>query len=65
LLVGAGLLLRTFIKLLTVDLGFDRNQVLIVSAKPPWWAADDAKIPRERRAIVDDESRAASALCRV
>jgi putative ABC transport system permease protein len=55
LLVGAGLLLRTFMKLLTVDLGFDRNQVLIVSAKPPWWAADDAKIPKERRAIVDDE----------
>lgn len=55
LLIGGELLLRTFINLLRVDLGFDRNNVLIVSAKAPWWAADDAKIPLEQRAIVDDQ----------
>jgi predicted permease len=32
LLVAAGLLLRTFVKLVTLDIGFDRNNVLLVDA---------------------------------
>ncbi|HEU5450582.1 MAG TPA: ADOP family duplicated permease, partial [Terriglobales bacterium] len=32
LLISGGLLLRSFVKMLTVDLGFDRNNVLVMSA---------------------------------
>jgi predicted permease len=55
LLIGGGLLLRTFVKLFTLDLGFDRNNVLVVSAKPPWFAADTAKLPPEQRQAIYDE----------
>ena len=55
LLIGGGLLLRTFVKLLTLDLGFDRHNVLVVSAKPPWFAADTAKLPPEQRQAAYDE----------
>ena len=55
LLVAGGLLLRTFVKLMTLDPGFDRHNVLIVNASPPWWAQDDAKVPPERRSAVDNE----------
>ena len=56
LLVGGGLLLRTFVKLMTLDPGFTRHDVLIVNTTPPWWAHDDAKIPPERRSAVDDDT---------
>src|SRR5207237_9744219 len=55
LLIGGGLRLRTFVKLLTLDLGFDRHNVLVVSAKPPWFAADTAKLPPEQRQAAYDE----------
>jgi predicted permease len=55
LLIASGLLLRSFGKLLTLDLGFDRNNVLVVSAKPPWFAADTAKLPPEQRQAAYDE----------
>ncbi len=42
LLVAAGLFLRSFAKLATLDLGFDRNNVLIVSTN-----LNTAKIPRD------------------
>jgi predicted permease len=43
LLVAAGLLLRSFVKLATLDIGFDRNNVLLVAThlKP-------AKVPSDR-----------------
>jgi len=34
LLVGAGLFLRSFVKLVTLDLGFDRTNVVLMSAEP-------------------------------
>jgi predicted permease len=43
LLVAAGLLLRTFVKLVTLDIGFDRNNVLLV--EPNLKAAN---VPPER-----------------
>lgn len=49
LLIGGGLLLRTFVKLLTLDLGFDRSNVLVVVAKAPWFAEDTVKIQSQRR----------------
>jgi predicted permease len=55
LLIGSGLLLRSFVKLFTLDLGFDRHNVLVVSAKPPWFAADTAKLRPEQRQIAYDE----------
>jgi putative ABC transport system permease protein len=55
LLVAGGLLLRTFVKLMTLDPGFNRHNVLIVNATSPWWAQGDVKVPPERRAAVDDE----------
>jgi putative ABC transport system permease protein len=55
LLVSGALLVRTFVKLMSVDLGFDQNHLLIVSIRPPWWAAGDVKMTPERRAIVDQE----------
>lgn len=55
LLVSSALLVRTFVKLMAVDLGFDPNHVLIVSIRPPWWAADDIKMTPEQRAVLDQE----------
>jgi len=50
LLVAAGLLLRSFAKLATLDPGFDRNNVLIVYTD--LWPA---KIPRDQRPPVLDQ----------
>jgi putative ABC transport system permease protein len=50
LLVAAGLLLRSFAKLATLDPGFDRNNVLIVYTD--LW---QAKIPRDRRPTTLDQ----------
>jgi predicted permease len=50
LLVAAGLLLRSFAKLATLDPGFDPNNVLIVYTD--LWPA---KIPRDRRPAVLDQ----------
>ena len=44
LLVGAGLMLKTFAKLATVDTGFDKNQVLLVRVDPRY-----ANVPPARR----------------
>lgn len=55
LLIGGGLLLRTFVKLVRVDLGFDASNVLVVLAKPPWFAADIVKMSPEERALAHDE----------
>jgi len=43
LLVTAGLFLRSFVKLITLDIGFDRNNVLLVSAN-----LKTAKVPPDR-----------------
>ena len=40
LLVAGGLLLRTFVNLARLDLGFDRSHLLVVSARQPWYATD-------------------------
>jgi len=45
LLVAAGLLLRSFVKLVTLDVGFDRNNVLLVHTD-----LRTAKIPVDRKA---------------
>jgi putative ABC transport system permease protein len=44
LLIGAGLMLKTFAKLATVDTGFDKNQVLLIRVDPRY-----ASVPPERR----------------
>jgi predicted permease len=44
LLVGAGLLVKTFTKLATVDTGFDKNQVLLIRVDPRY-----ASVPPDRR----------------
>jgi putative ABC transport system permease protein len=44
LLVGAGLMLKTFAKLATVDTGFDKDQVLLMRVDPRY-----ASVPLERR----------------
>src|SRR5690242_18025034 len=44
LLVAAGLLLRSFVKLATLDIGFDRNNVLLVSAN-----LSVAKVPTDQQ----------------
>jgi len=44
LLVGAGLMLKTFAKLATLDTGFDRNQVLLIRVDPRY-----ASVPLDRR----------------
>jgi putative ABC transport system permease protein len=52
LLVAAGLLLRSFEKLSTLDIGFDRNNVLLVSVDL------NSKMPPERRlALYEDVER--------
>lgn len=50
LLVTAGLLLRTFVNLVTLDVGFDRNNVLLVQAD-----LGAAKIPADRQAATWQE----------
>jgi putative ABC transport system permease protein len=50
LLIAAGLLLRSFWKLATLDIGFDRNNVLLVNA-----ALQVAKVPPERCPATYDE----------
>ena len=44
LLVGAGLMLKTFAKLATRDTGFDKNQVLLIRVDPRY-----ASVPLDRR----------------
>ena len=55
LLIGGGLLLHTFVKLLTLDAGFDRHNVLVVAARAPWFAADAVTMAPEQRAAAYDE----------
>jgi putative ABC transport system permease protein len=55
LLVAGGLLIRTFVKLATTDLGFDPAGVLVVTVKPPWFAADTVKLPGDQRTLLNDE----------
>lgn len=50
LLVVAGLLLRSFVKLVTLDIGFDRNNVLLVHTD-----LQAAKIPVDRQAATYEE----------
>ena len=44
LLIGAGLMLKTFAKLATLDTGFDKNQVLLIRVDPRY-----ASVPPDRR----------------
>ena len=44
LLVAAGLMLKTFAKLATIDTGFDKNQVLLIRVDPRY-----ASVPLDRR----------------
>ncbi|HEY6289960.1 MAG TPA: ABC transporter permease [Terriglobia bacterium] len=50
LLVAAGLLLRSFAKLATVDIGFDRNNVLLVGAD-----LKTAKIPPDEQLVTYEQ----------
>jgi putative ABC transport system permease protein len=50
LLVASGLFLRSLVKLVTLDAGFDRNNVLIVHAN-----LHTAKVPEEQQAAMFDE----------
>jgi putative ABC transport system permease protein len=50
LLVAAGLLLRSFVKLVTLDIGFDRNSVLLVHTD-----LRTPKIPVDRQAATYEE----------
>jgi predicted permease len=50
LLVAAGLLLRSFVKLMTLDIGFDRNNVLLVRID-----LKTAMVPPDRQASTYDE----------
>jgi putative ABC transport system permease protein len=50
LVVSAGLLLRSFAKLTTLDIGFDRNNVLLVSAE-----LNEAQIPANRQLATYEE----------
>ena len=43
-LIGAGLFLRSLVKLVTLDVGFDRNNVLLVHAN-----LHNAKVPPEQQ----------------
>jgi predicted permease len=63
LLVAGGLLLRSFTNLLSLDAGFDRGNVLVVTLKPGWFAVDSVRIPREQRAVaLDDAARRLQAI---
>ena len=50
LLVASGLFLRSLVKLVTMDVGFDRNNVLIVRAN-----LHNAKVPAEQQPAMFDE----------
>jgi predicted permease len=50
LLMAAGLLLRSFVKLVTLDIGFDRNNVLLVGPD-----LKTAKVPPDRRLATYEE----------
>lgn len=50
LLVASGLFLRSLVKLVTMDVGFDRNNVLIVHAN-----LHNAKVPLEQQPAMFDE----------
>jgi len=50
LLIGAGLLVTTFRKLMTVDAGFNRDNVLLVNVEP-----GNSKIPKDRLGVVYDQ----------
>ena len=50
LLMGSGLFLRSLVRLVTMDLGFDRNNVLLVGAD-----LRTAKVPAEQRPAMFDE----------
>lgn len=50
LLVTAGLFLRSFLKLVTLDVGFDRNNVLVVNAN-----LKNANVPPEQRLAIYEE----------
>ena len=50
LLIGGGLLLRTFVKLLTLDMGFDATNVMVANVR-----LDSAKVPVEQRPAVYGE----------
>src|SRR5579863_473276 len=50
LLVAAGLLLRSFVKLATLDIGFDRNNVLLVAAD-----LRSVKVPPDQQLATFDE----------
>lgn len=50
LLVASGLFLRSLVKLVTLDVGFDRNNVLLVHAN-----LHNAKVPSERQTAMFEE----------
>jgi putative ABC transport system permease protein len=50
LLVGSGLFLRSLVRLVTLDLGFDRNNVLLVGAN-----LNTAKVPAEQQPAMFEE----------
>ena len=50
LLVASGLFLRSLVKLITMDIGFDRNNVLLVDAD-----LHTAKVPPEQQPVMFDE----------
>ena len=50
LLVGSGLFLRSLVRLVTMDIGFDRNNVLLVDAD-----LHTAKVPPEQQPAMFDE----------
>ncbi len=50
LLVASGLFLRSLVKLVTMDVGFDRNNILIVRAN-----LHNAKVPLEKQPAMFDE----------
>ncbi|HUB80290.1 MAG TPA: ABC transporter permease [Bryobacteraceae bacterium] len=52
LLIGAGLMLKTFAKLATLDTGFDKNQVLLMRVDPRY-----AGVPPDRRLPLYQELR--------
>lgn len=63
LLVGAGLFLRSFVKLVTLDLGFDRTNILVMHAEartagipPEKWAASWEEIERRLSSLPGVES---------
>jgi predicted permease len=55
LLIGGGLLLRSFTALLSLDPGFDRHGVIVASARVPNFAADTVTLTPERRSAALEE----------